>query len=391
MRVPLLALLLVIPLTLGAGIWLGGHSASLPQPLRDFARDDDLAVVDAAIERVHDEYLRDVPKKRLADDAIDGVVRGLDDQFSAYFDPKEYARFQEATEGRFSGVGLTVQRDDRGLKVMEVFDDSPAKRGGLRAGDLIVAADGKSLRGKPEGSSVSLIKGKAGTTVRLTVQRGKRRFDRKLERQEIAIPVVDAARRSAGGKRFAVVELESFSSGAHAEVYAAVKKAQKDKVDGLVFDLRGNGGGLVTEARLVASAFLEDGKIVTTRGRAVKERVYRATGNPVAGDLPMVVLVDQGSASASEIVAGALQDRKRARLVGTRTFGKGVFQQVVELGNGGALDMTIGQYFLPSGRNIGGPGTKVGEGLRPDVSARDDPKTKRDEALDGALRALARG
>ena len=381
--------LLFVPLALVAGIWLGGHSSSLPGPLRDFATDDDLAVVDTALERIHDDYLRDLPRDRLADDAIDGAVRGLGDEFSSYFDPREYGRFQEATEGRFSGVGLTVQRHPRGLRVVEVFNGSPAKRAGLRADDLVVAVDGASLRGKPEDASVARIKGRQGTTVALTITRGKDRFTRRLKREQIEIDVVKSERRSAAGKEFAVVELESFSSGAHAEVFSAVRRALKDEVDGLVFDLRGNGGGLVEEARLVASAFLEDGKIVTTRGRAVRERVYKATGDPVTAKLPMVVLVDRGSASASEIVAGALQDRKRAQLVGSRTFGKGVFQEVVELGNGGALDLTIGQYFLPSGRNIGGPGTKTGEGLKPDVVAADEQDTRRDEALDRALRVLA--
>ncbi|HEV2815534.1 MAG TPA: S41 family peptidase, partial [Solirubrobacteraceae bacterium] len=168
-----------------------------------------------------------------------------------------------------------------------------------------------------------------------------------------------------------------------------LREAERDDVKGIVFDLRSNPGGLVDEARLVASAFLEEGEIVTTRGRTVDEQVYRATGDPVAPKTPLVVLVDRASASASEIVAGALQDRGRARLVGTRTFGKGVFQSVVPLENGGAIDITVGQYFLPSGRNLGGKGTSPGSGLKPDVSAKDDPNTRRDEALRRALDVLA--
>jgi carboxyl-terminal processing protease len=172
---------------------------------------------------------------------------------------------------------------------------------------------------------------------------------------------------------------------------AAIRRAKARGVKGIVFDLRGNTGGLVTQAQLIASMFIKDGVIVTTRGRAVHEQTLHALGQPIAGDLPLVVLVDRETASASEIVAGALQDHHRAPLVGTRTFGKGVFQEVLKLSNGAALDITVGQYFLPSGRNIGGPGTKPGEGLKPDVRARDNPSTKRrDEVLQKALRVLAK-
>jgi carboxyl-terminal processing protease len=157
-----------------------------------------------------------------------------------------------------------------------------------------------------------------------------------------------------------------------------------------VFDLRDNPGGLVTEAQLVASQFLSDGKIVTTKGRNVQTRVFDATGDPQAPKLPLVVLVNQNTASAAEIVSGALQDRKRATIVGTHTFGKGVFQEVLNLSNGGALDITAGQYFLPSGRNLGGAGVNTGAGLTPDVQAADNPKTPRvDEGLDKALDVLA--
>jgi carboxyl-terminal processing protease len=388
MRVPLAALIVLLA-TLALGMWLGGHSAALPGPLRDFARDDDMEVVDAAIERVRADYYREVGKEELADDAVRGIVKGLDDRFSAYFDADEFTKFKEVSDARFSGVGLGIQGVDAGLRVVQVYDGSPAKKAGLRVGDIVVAANGKRLAGKPEETATGLIKGKPGTSVTLTVRRKKDEFERRVIRAQVSIPVVSSRTRTAGGKTFAVVRLETFSSGAHAEVYAALRKAQARKVDGIVFDLRGNGGGLVEEARLVASAFLPDGKVVTTRGRSVPERVYRATGKPVAAKTPMVVLVDKGTASASEIVAGALQDRDRAKLVGTATFGKGVFQEVVEMPSGGALDITVGQYFLPSGRNIGGKGTARGKGLEPDVRAQDDPDTAReDEALDRALRTL---
>jgi carboxyl-terminal processing protease len=389
MRWPFAALLGLLG-TLFVGMWLGGHSASLPGPLRDLVTDEETAVVAAAIERIERDYYRPLSGSELADDAVRGVVRGLDDRFSAYFDPEEYARFREVSDARFSGVGMTVQRVEEGLRVVQVYDDSPAEKEGVRVGDVILRAGDESLAGKPEEAATGLIKGKAGTTVTLTIKRGDDRLRKRLTRAQISIPVVSSRMRKRDGKDYAVIRLETFSSGAHGEVIAAVRRAERRKVDGIVFDLRGNGGGLVEEARLVASAFIPEGKIVTTRGRAVPERVYRATGDPVAPKTEMVVLVDRGTASAAEIVAGALQDRDRARLVGTKTFGKGVFQEVVELGNGGALDITVGQYFLPSGRNLGGRGTSRGAGLTPDVTARDKPSTpRRDEALDEALSRLA--
>jgi len=187
-----------------------------------------------------------------------------------------------------------------------------------------------------------------------------------------------------------VVALATFATpGAHAQVYAAVKRRLTQGAKGIVLDLRHNGGGLVKEAQLVASAFLPEGRIVSLRGRGVAPETLNATGDPIAPKTPLVVLVDRDTASASEIVTGALQDHHRAKVVGTRTFGKGVFQEVIELDNGGALDITAGQYFTPSGRNLGGGGVKPGAGLKPDVKAKDNPKTTRDEGLDRALHVLA--
>jgi carboxyl-terminal processing protease len=390
MRAPLAAVAALLA-TLVLGMWLGGHSTFLPEPLRDVVRSDDQQVVDDAVAKIKDDYYRKIPGDELSNEAIRGMVTGLDDRFSAYFDPKEYDEYREQTDARFFGVGMNVQAVKRGLLITHVYDKSPARSGGLRTGDVIVAADGASLAGKTAEYGSTKIKGPAGTKVRLAYERSGKKRSVELTRAEVSVPVVASKVERRGGKKYAVIRLATFSSGAHAEVYAAVRKAvEQEKVAGIVFDLRHNGGGLVEEARLIASAFIRDGKIVTTKGRSVAERVYRATGKPVAADIPLVVLVDRGTASASEIVAGALQDTKRARVVGTRTFGKGVFQEVVELQNGGALDITVGQYFLPSGRNLGGKGTKTGSGLTPDVQAQDKTSTPRDdEGVDAAVKALA--
>ena len=278
----------------------------------------------------------------------------------------------------------------KGLKVVNFYKGSPAREAGLSSGDVIVAADGRSLKGLSSEKATSLIKGPKGTTVVLSVdgEDGERRV--RVERDEIKVPVVASKLVERCGKKVGVVGLSQFSSGAHAEVYAAIKRLEKRGAEAWVFDLRGNGGGLVDEAQLVASAFLPDGPVVTTRGRNVPERTLNATGRPVVPeDDPVIVLVNRGSASASEIVAGALQDRGRAKLLGERTFGKGVFQQVIELSNGGALDITSGQYFTPKGRNLGGRGVKRGTGLKPDIVVAAPRGERGDVQLDAATGRLA--
>jgi carboxyl-terminal processing protease len=382
--VPVVALVVVL---VALGAWVGGrHSDWLPGPVRSvLVGDKDTAVVQEAIDRVHDTYYRKIPKSVLADDAIAGVVAKLDDRFSNYFDPAEYKRFKQSQNSEFSGVGLQVGQHPKGLRVEAVYDGSPAKRAGLRPGDVIIAANGRNLAGMSQEESVALVKGPPGSEVKLTwLSDGKRRT-KTVSRSTVTVPVVASQLRTDRGCKVGVVRLSQFSSGAHAEVYAALRKLTKRGAKAFVLDLRDNGGGLVSEAQLIASAFLKDGPIVTTRGRAVKEQTLRATGDPVVPKAPLAVLVDGGTASASEIVTGALQDRGRAKVVGSETFGKGVFQEVLELSNGGALDITAGQYFTPKGRNLGGKGVATGKGIMPDVKAKDDPKTRKDEGLDRAL------
>ncbi len=389
MRLRLLALPVVL-LVLSGGIWLGSHPAWLPDPVRSvLVGDDATRVVDEAIAEVSESYYREIPERRLADAAIAGMVESLDDRFSAYFTPAEYDRYQQVQNSEFSGIGTTVAEDPLGLRIVTVYDESPAEREGIRPGDRIVAVGGKSLKGKGSEEATALVKGPAGTSVRLTVRRDGKDRQVTVTRATVSVPQVASEMQTYEGTKYGVVKLAQFGSGAHSEVYAALRKVRDRGAKGIVFDLRGNGGGLVSEAQLIASAFIAEGPIVTTKGRGVPTRTLRATGDPVAKDIPLVVLVDGDTASASEIVAGALQDTKRAEVVGTKTFGKGVFQEVIELSNGGALDITAGQYFTPSGRNLGGKGVRTGAGIPADVAARDDPETPRDEALPVALKTLA--
>jgi carboxyl-terminal processing protease len=379
-----------MPFALVGGIYLGGHPRLLPGFVRDgLVGDEDTRVVGEAIDEVRDSYYRVIPDKALADAAVKGLVASLDDRFSNYFTPKEYASFRMSQDSEFSGIGTTVQPDPLGLRIAQVFDESPAKRAGVKVDDRIVSVDGRPLKGLAQEAATARVKGPKGSDVKLGLKRGRRELTVTVTRATVSVPQVASKVVDYKGAKYGVVALAQFGGGAHAEVYAAIRKVTKRGAKKLVLDLRGNGGGLVTEAQLVASGFLKDGAIVTTRGRNVAERTLKATGDPVAANVPLVVLVDKDTASASEIVAGALQDRGRAKVVGTKTFGKGVFQEVVELSNGGALDITAGQYFTPSGKNLGGKGVKTGAGVKPDVAAVDDPKTNVDEGLRGALRVLA--
>ena len=392
-RLPSLKVVLIalVPCVLVLGIWLGAHPRFLPGPVADaLAGSEDRRVALDALDTIHDRYYRRVPRGELSDAAIAGAVADLDDRFSAYFSPQEYGQFRESLDNAFSGVGTAVRGVKDGLRIQTVYPDSPAKKAGLRVGDVVVAAGRRKLAGLSDEKAIALIKGPEGTPVTLTIRRGERTLEKRLVRARISVPVVSSKLANADGTRVGYVALSTFGPRtAHVEMSNAIRRLKRRNVKGIVFDLRGNGGGLVTEAQLIASMFIAEGPIVTTRGRAVAERTLDAVGQPIAGKLPTVVLVDGGTASASEIVAGALQDTKRAKLVGVKTFGKGVFQEILPLDNGGALDITVGQYFLPSGRNLGGAGTKTGVGLKPDVSVRDDPDTKRDEALDRALDVLA--
>ena len=393
-RPPSLALFLalLLPFVLALGIWLGGHPRWLLSPIADvLVGNEDRRVTLEALDTIHDKYYRDVPRGQLSDTAIAGAVSKLDDRFSAYLSSKDFHAFQNSLDNAFEGIGTSVRGVSRGLRIEAVYPGSPARRAAIRVGDIITHADGHRLSGRSEAAATALIKGRAGTTVALRILRGQRTLSKRVTRAKISVPVVSSKIANAGGKRAAYVALSTFGPRtAHVEVGDAIRRLERRKAKGIVLDLRRNGGGLVSEAQLIASMFLKNGTIVTTRGRSVKSQTLRALGQPIAGDLPTVVLVDRGTASASEIVAGALQDRKRATLVGTRTFGKGVFQEVMPLDNGGALDLTVGQYFLPSGRNLGGAGTKPGSGIKPDVQVSDNPDTPRDEALDKALDVLAK-
>jgi carboxyl-terminal processing protease len=394
------ALAVLLPILLVAGIWLGGHPEDLPGFARSaLVSDHGTQVVDEAISRIASDYYRPIPKSRLASASVAGVVASLGDRFSHYLSPSEFREFNEPPS--FTGIGVEVAPNlvelrpgHPGLLIARVFDSSPAARAGLKPGELIVAVDGRGLAHLNTDSAVALIKGSPGTGVELGIASPRGSHTRptvtrtiKITRATVSEPVVASLTRTVNGVKLGVVELATFSPGAHGEVREAVERELRAGARGIVLDLRENGGGLVEEAQLIASIFIQKGTIVTTRGRAQSTDTLTAIGDAISPAIPVVVLVDSGTASAAEIVTAALEDHRRATVVGVHTFGKGVFQEEEPLSNGGALDITVGEYFTPNGRNLGGGGIRQGAGVDPEVVVHNGIDTSRGLAV--ALNTLA--
>lgn len=373
-------------IALVAGIWWGGHPQSLPGIARDALVEDDAATRAELIEAVSESFYKPVSEEELQQRSLKAIVGSLDDRFSEYYTPEEAEQVAQNLSGEFEGVGMSVdsRNTKKGLRVARVFPDSPAKEAGIKPGDLITEVDGESIAGEEAEVSTAKIRGEAGTEVTLTVKSpGDEPRREKLERRKLEIPLVAGKIVERGGAKLAHIRLAGFDQGAHGQLRKEIDKRLKAGAQGIVLDLRGNGGGALDEGILVASTFLEEGKlVVTTRGRTQPEQKLEARGDPIDDDVPVVVLVDDHSASASEIVTGALRDHGRATVVGEKTFGKGVFQQLEGLGNDGLLKLTVGSYYLPKGKNL------AGNGIRPGVKASDRPRTQRDEALPVALRTL---
>jgi carboxyl-terminal processing protease len=374
---------------LAAGLWIGGHPAKMPPSLRDIFVDESAGLSAEASELIEDNYFREVSQGNLIDSSLNGMVRGLrrryHDRFSDYFSPELLARFDEEIEGRFSGVGLSVTETKAGLHVVRVFKRSPAEEGGIQVGATIVSVNGQSIAGLGSTAATDRIKGPEGTEVTLGVRGPKSGKTRQvhLTRAQISLPVISSRMETVNGEKLGYTRLATFSEGADLALRRAVRKLQQQGAQGLVLDLRGNGGGLLEEAVLTASIFLPEGEVVvSTESRSEGHAVYKTKGGNLPA-LPIVVLIDRNTASAAEILTAALADDAGAKTVGTRSYGKGVFQQEIGLSNGGALKLTVGEYFTPAGTNL------AGKGIHPDIPARDLPGTARDEGLERALEALA--
>jgi len=321
------------------------------------------------LERVRADYVEKPDDAKLIENAIKGLVNGLDPH-SAYLTPKEFQDEQADTRGEFGGLGIDVTMEDGAVKVIAPLDDMPAERAGVLAGDMITALDGQSLKGLSMDAAVDRMRGPVGSPVVLTIQRkgASNPITVKVVRDTIKInPVQYSVEGDAGW-----IKVKSFENE-HTTEYLQkavedIKKKLDNKVSGYVLDLRNNPGGLLDQAIDLSDAFLDKGTIVVTRGRNADD-IERATAKPgdIADGKPLIVLLNGGAASASEVVAGALQDHKRATILGTRSFGKGSVQTLIPLGNKGAIRVTTARYFTPSGRSIQATGIEPDYVVEPEL------------------------
>jgi carboxyl-terminal processing protease len=332
-------------------------------------------VVREAFSKIRSSAVAAPRDKELARGAVQGMIRVLNrhnDPYALFYTPGGYESFQELASGRFSGVGVWLKTKGGELEVVSVLPSTPALAAGLRPGDVVETIDGRAVADMTEEEAVALIKGPPGTRVSLTVSRDGAQLTFTITRRSMELPNL-VSRVTNGDVGY--IKLVGFARGAGDQVRSEVSDLAASGAQGIVLDLRDNPGGLFSEGIGVASVFVDTGTIVSYKTRSEPERVYRARGDAFE-DIPLVVLVNEGTASASEIVAGALQDRDRAILVGERTYGKGSMQEVFPLSDASALKLTTGAYFTPSGRNI------TDRGIEPDVEVASDRSTQRQRAVE---------
>jgi carboxyl-terminal processing protease len=325
-------------------------------------------LVQDAFEEIRSSAVDAPTSEQLARGAVKGMLEVLkkEDPYALFYSPTAYRSFQELTTGEFSGIGVWLKDKEEGLTIVSVLPSTPAVTAGLREGDVIRTIDGKAVADITSDEAVAHIKGPEGTEVSLGILREGEELEFEITRAEIALPNLQANLRADG---LGYIQLFGFARGAGTEVREEVDAMLDQGAEGIVLDLRNNGGGLFSEAVEVASVFIEDGDVVIYRERPEGDTTYEAEGDAFE-DVPLVVLVNEGTASASEIVAGALQDQERATLIGVKTYGKGSVQEVVRLRDASALKLTTAAYLTPEGRDING------SGIEPDVEVAETAEQK---------------
>ncbi len=306
------------------------------------------------LENIKKEYVDEVDQSEVMDSAINGVLQSLD-PYSAYMSPELFKEMQTDTRGEFGGLGIEIGMEAGVVKVISPIDDTPAAKAGIKAGDYIVKIGGEQVQGKSLLEAVKLMRGPVGTSIDLTVRRKniKKPLEFKIVRKIIEIQSV-SSKTIGVEKNLGYIRLKSFNENSDKQFLKSIKDFEKkSNIKGYVLDLRNNPGGLLTQAINITDFFLDDGEIVSTKGRRVSEtrKFFARKGDRINGK-PIVVLINNGSASASEIFAGALKDHKRAIILGENSYGKGSVQSIIPLRNGGGMRITISKYYLPSGKSI---------------------------------------
>ena len=340
------------------------------------------------LEKIQNEYVEEVDQAEIIDSAINGALQSLD-PFSAYMNPKVFEESQSETSGEFGGLGIEVSMESGVIIVIAPIDDTPASKAGIKAGDYIVKINGEQVQGKTLMEAVNLMRGPVGTSIEITVRRKGLRKAKifKITREIIEIKSVIS---KIVDNKVGYLRLRAFNENSSSQLKKEISKIEKNKkLVGYILDLRNNPGGLLSQAITISDFFLNDGEIVSTKGRKKREnrKFFAKKGDKIDGK-PLIVLINNGSASASEIVAGALQDQKRAILLGETTFGKGSVQSIIPLKNRGAIRLTISKYYLPSGKSI----SEVG--VVPDIKVEEEDEefsinTITDNQLNYAIKLLS--
>lgn len=340
------------------------------------------------VDLVKRSYVEETDIDTLLTGAIDGMLESLDDPYTVYLPPRDFENMQEEFDGKYGGIGIVITMKDKQLTVVSPITETPGERAGLEGGDMIMAIDGVSTKDMPMEEAVGMMKGEPGTEVTLTIKRKvseeesakePKEFDVDIVREEIELSYVNSEMKT---DKIGYIRLSQFIDGVGEEIATEIEKLHKEGAEAYILDLRNNPGGLLSEASKVASNFIDKGFVVH-----VKERQREKTSIPVysgitATDAPLVILVNGGSASASEIVTGAIQDNERGVIVGEKTFGKGVVQSVIPLSDGSAVKLTTAKYYTPKDRFI------HHQGIEPDVEIKYNPDTEADEQLDEAIKIL---
>lgn len=377
---------LLLGLVVGVFITIGSGVLADRDDLTETIPFEDLKIFTEVFQRIKDDYVEAVDDKALLENAIQGMLSGLDPH-SNYLKPEEYDRIMSSTKGEFGGLGIEVGMEDGFVKVISPIDDTPAQRAGIKAGDMIIRLDDTPVKGMTLNDAVEVMRGDPGTKILLTIIRETEEKPLKIEivRDIIKIESIKSRLLEPG---YGYVRVSHFQARTVEDLNKAIDELKKDNtgdIKGLILDLRNNPGGILKAAVEVSDAFLSEGIIVYTEGRIDDASLkFDARPDDLIHGAPIVVLVNGGSASASEIVAGALQDHKRAVIMGHQTFGKGSVQTILPMNNNAALKLTTARYYTPAGRSI------QAEGIEPDIKLNKVEMTKQDEDFNVKEADLAR-
>ena len=337
------------------------------------------------LEKIKQEYVDEVDQADVMDSAINGVLQSLD-PYSAYMSPELFKSMQTESKGEFGGLGIEIGMEAGVVKVISPIADTPAEKAGIKAGDYIVRINNQQVQGKTLMEAVKLMRGPVGSNIELTVRRKevKKSLTFKIQRQIIEVKSVET-KILGDQKNIGYIKLKSFNENSDKQLIQKIENYEKQKLIGYIIDLRNNPGGLLNQAVAITDFFLEKGEIVSTKGRRISEtrKFFARSGDGIKGK-PVIVLINNGSASASEIFAGALKDHKRAIILGENSYGKGSVQSIIPLNNGGGIRLTISKYYLPSGKSI----SEVG--VSPDIVVEEQSQFELDSDKDNQLKYAIR-